>query len=86
MNKRKIPSRIKATKAERVYQIITGVILAILLILCMYPLIYVLGASFMTEAESRHISRCSDNRICIKQSAFPSCVCLWGLSAPPSAI
>lgn len=51
MNKRKIPSRIKATKAERVYQIITGVILAILLILCMYPLIYVLGASFMTEAE-----------------------------------
>lgn len=51
MNKRKIPSRIKATKAERVYQIITGVILAILLILCLYPLIYVLGASFMTEAE-----------------------------------
>lgn len=51
MNKRKIPSRIKATKAERVYQIITGAILAILLILCMYPLIYVLGASFMTEAE-----------------------------------
>lgn len=51
MNKRKIPSRIKATKAERVYQIITGAILAILLILCLYPLIYVLGASFMTEAE-----------------------------------
>lgn len=51
MNKRKISSRIKATKAERVYQIITGAILAILLILCLYPLIYVLGASFMTEAE-----------------------------------
>lgn len=51
MKKRNIPSRIKATKAERVYQIITGTILAILLILCLYPLIYVLGASFMTEAE-----------------------------------
>lgn len=51
MKKRNIPSRIKATKAERVYQIITGTILAILLVLCLYPLIYVLGASFMTEAE-----------------------------------
>lgn len=51
MKTRKIPSRIKPTKTERVYQIITGAILAILLVLCMYPLIYVLGASFMTEAE-----------------------------------
>lgn len=51
MKKRIISSRIKATKAERGYQIITGTILAILLVLCLYPLIYVLGASFMTEAE-----------------------------------
>ena len=44
-------SRIKATRAEKVYQLITGGILFVLLVCCAYPLIYVLGASFMTEAE-----------------------------------
>lgn len=33
------------------YQVITGTILFLLLVCCLYPLIYVLGASFMTEAE-----------------------------------
>lgn len=44
-------SKIKSTRAERVYQWITGTILFILLVCSMYPLLYVLGASFMTEAE-----------------------------------
>lgn len=44
-------TKIEATRGEKVYQAITGSILFILLVCCMYPLIYVLGASFMTEAE-----------------------------------
>ena len=51
MNQLTQKSQIKATRAEKGYQIITGTILFILLVLCMYPLIYVLGASFMTEQE-----------------------------------
>ncbi len=40
-----------STSSERGYQIITGTILFVLLVCCTYPLIYVLGASFMSEAE-----------------------------------
>ena len=38
-------------KGEFGYQVITGAILFTLLVCCLYPLIYVLSASFMTEAE-----------------------------------
>ncbi len=38
-------------KGEFGYQLITGTILFVLLVCCLYPLIYVLSASFMTESE-----------------------------------
>ncbi len=41
----------KIKSGETGYQIITGTILTLLVILCAYPLLYVFGASFMTEQE-----------------------------------
>ena len=49
MKRRKAPNRIFGS--EFGYQVITGGILFLLLVCCIYPLIYVLGASFMTEKE-----------------------------------
>ena len=43
--------RRKFRKDELGYQIVTGTVLFILLVLCIYPLIYVIGASLMTEEE-----------------------------------
>lgn len=51
MAQKKNPNRIRLSAADRVFQIFNHVFVGLITFACLFPLIYVIGMSFTTEAE-----------------------------------
>lgn len=47
----KNPNRIKLTGSERTYQIVINIVVVMVLLICVFPLLYVVGMSFTSEGE-----------------------------------
>ena len=77
------PVKVRAPLDDRIYYTIVYIILGLLLLITLYPLIYILSASFSSAQAAR--SALIGRGYCAKSSLGPNCVGLTKIDTTTSA-